>query len=130
MEQSQFLIDTNVAIDFLGDKLPFQSKKIIMEIIDLIPNLSIISKIEILGFNSSIEVNKILLDFISDSNIYQLNNEVVEKTIELRKRNKIKIPDAIIAATAIVNNLILITRNVTDFKNINDLKYKDSFNLS
>ncbi|MFY8003432.1 MAG: PIN domain-containing protein [Chitinophagaceae bacterium] len=43
-------------------------------------------------------------------------------TAELRKNFKIKLPDAIIAATAIVNELTLITRNTNDFKHINILR--------
>ena len=38
------------------------------------------------------------------------------KTIELRKNYKLKLGDAIIAATALVYNLKIITRNTTDFK--------------
>ena len=50
-------------------------------------------------------------------------SEAVEKqTIILRKANKIKLPDAIIAATAIVHNLTLVTHNSDDFKNILKLK--------
>jgi predicted nucleic acid-binding protein len=47
---------------------------------------------------------------------------VIAKTIELRKKYRIKLPDAIIAATAIVHELTLITRNTPDFKSINGLK--------
>ncbi len=43
--------------------------------------------------------------------------------------NKIKLPDAIIAATALVYDLFLISRNTGDFKNINYLKLIDPYNL-
>ena len=51
-----------------------------------------------------------------------LTKEIEKQTILIRKSNKIKLPDAIIAATAIVYNLTLVTRNIDDFKNISGLK--------
>ena len=49
-------------------------------------------------------------------------NSFLIDTILIRKSNKIKLPDAIIAATAIVNNITLVTCNSDDFKLINGLK--------
>ncbi len=91
-------------------------------IIDNTPNISIITKIEVLRFNASADVYKILEDFISESAIFDLNDLVVDNTISICKSHRIKLPDAIIAATALVNNFTLITRNVVDFKTINRLK--------
>ena len=55
----------------------------------------------------------------------ELEQPVKLKTAEIRKAHKLKLPDAIIAATAIVYDLTLISRNVSDFKNINGLKIMD-----
>jgi predicted nucleic acid-binding protein len=38
--------------------------------------------------------------------------------IEIRQANRIKLPDAIIAATALQNSAILVTRNTKDFKTL------------
>jgi predicted nucleic acid-binding protein len=46
---------------------------------------------------------------------------MLSKTIELRRKYKRKLPDIIIAATAIVHNLTIATRNVADFQNIDNL---------
>lgn len=43
--------------------------------------------------------------------------------------HKTKLPDAIIAATALVYDLILITRNTADFKSIDGLKVVDPHSL-
>ena len=96
----------------------------ISEIIDEQINISSINKIELLGFK---ETEQKLIDFVNFSEIYHIDNEVIDKTIELRKKYKIKLPDAIIAATAIVNNFILISHNVKDFQKINELKFIDSY---
>jgi len=44
------------------------------------------------------------------------------KTAEIRKQHSIKLPDAIIAATAVIYGLILVTRNTKDFVNIDGLQ--------
>jgi len=120
----KYLLDTNVVLDFMGRKLPEKSKKLLSEIIDEQINISSINKIELLGFK---ETEQNLIDFVNFSEIYHIDNEVIDKTIELRKKYKIKLPDAIIAATAIVNNFILISHNVKDFQKINELKFIDSY---
>jgi predicted nucleic acid-binding protein len=57
-----------------------------------------------------------------------LNDKVVNKTIELRRKHKKKLPDTIIATTAIVHGLTLATRNVTDFKSIENLPILNPWN--
>lgn len=44
------------------------------------------------------------------------------KGIEVRKNYSVKLPDAIIAATALVHDYTLVTRNASDFKKISGLK--------
>jgi predicted nucleic acid-binding protein len=55
---------------------------------------------------------------------------VVEACIEIRKKYKTKLPDTIIAATAIVYDLNLISHNVPDFKNIDGLMVIDPHRIS
>jgi predicted nucleic acid-binding protein len=45
-----------------------------------------------------------------------LTSVVVERVIEIRSQLAIELPDAIIAASALIENLPLMTRNVQDFK--------------
>lgn len=118
----RYLIDSNAIIDYLGNKIPGRSKNFMDKIIDSTPNISILSQIEVLSFNTSDENQIILKNFIFDSNIYELTNEVANICIEIRKVHKTKLPDAIIASTAIANNMVLITRNKKDFEKINKLK--------
>ena len=67
-------------------------------------------------------------NFVEDGIIVPLNDEIVEKTIEIRRIYKIKLPDALIAATAIVFDLTLVSRNDKDFTQIPELKYVNAFN--
>lgn len=66
---------------------------------------------------------------MNDSSILDLTNSIVDRSIEIRKKYKTKLPDAIIAANALVYDLILITRNNSDFKNIEGLKLFNPYNL-
>ena len=116
----KFLIDSNVVIDYLDGRLPTAGILLINRIVDDSLLLSVVTKIEVLGFPI---VNQLLVDFVDAAMILNLNNNIVNQTINLRKSKKIKLGDAIIAATAITHSLILVTRNVEDFKNIENLKF-------
>ena len=122
----KYLLDTNVVLDFMGRKLPDKSKGLLSKIIDDQINISAINKMELLGFN---EVEQDLIDFVNFSEVYYVDDKVIDKTIELRKKHKIKLPDTIIAATAIVNDLALISHNFKDFQKITELQFIDSYNM-
>ena len=119
---SQFLIDTNAVIEFLGGTLPSPGSEWIEEIVDKQENyLSVINQIELLGYDAPKDEMKILSDFIDTFEILPLTEDVVATTIGLRKNTKIKLPDAIIAATCLVFELTLVTRNISDFEKIEGL---------
>jgi predicted nucleic acid-binding protein len=115
----KFLIDTNVLIGYIGKVLPVKAQKMLARIIDEEFNISFINKIEVLSHPSA---DKELREFIDLANMYDVTDAIIEKTIEIRRSHKTKLPDAIIAATALFNNLTLTTRNISDFKNIPGLK--------
>lgn len=79
---------------------------------------------ECLGFNFSLKDEEtIMIGLCKSFENYNINNEIISETIFLRKQYKIKLPDAIIAATALVNNWILVTINTKDFEKIKNLKF-------
>lgn len=121
-----YLLDTNTIIYYLQAALPEKSMQQLQTIVDEQPLVSVITKIELLGFNAAtIEEQNITATFIEASLIFNLDEAVINQTIDLRKQHRIKLPDAIIAATAIVYDLTLITRNTSDFDKITTLKYID-----
>ena len=125
MEQ-RFLIDTNILIEFQAKKLPVSGQGFVAKIIDEEFTISIINKIEILGHHSVVKQTR---DFVNLANAIELDKNVADKTIELRKSQKIKLPDAIIAASALLYNMTLITRNTLDFQNVRGLKLINPWKL-
>ena len=126
----QCLIDSNVIIDYLGGKIPVDKREFMNAVINDMPAVSIISKIEVLGFNAPADELKLLEYFFTDVLVLEMNNQIVEQTILLRRNTKMKTPDAIIAATALVYDLTLITRNTSDFKNIQGLHIIDPYTVA
>ena len=122
-----YLIDTNAVIDYLGNKLPSQGASFLD---NLIPSVSVITRIEILGWFqiTSFQLTS-LSAFIDNATVYPLDEKIIVKTIELRQQFRIKTPDAIIAATAIVNNRILVTHNAKDFNRISELNVVDPYDV-
>lgn len=129
MEQPQYLIDTNAVIDYLGKKLPSAGMDFMDRIVDAVPNVSVITKIEVLGFNAPDQHYQLLANFMDDATILDLTSTIVDISIDIRKKHKTKLPDAIIAATALVYGLVLISRNISDFKNIQGLQVVDPHRL-
>lgn len=121
-----YLIDTNIIIDFSENRLPLNAKLFVAEVIDNESNISIINKIELLGFST---VTPEIIEFTDSTNVINLTEDVANQTISLRKKRKIKLPDAIIAATALVYNLTLISRNSKDFDGIDGLDFINPYEL-
>ncbi|MEI6423890.1 MAG: type II toxin-antitoxin system VapC family toxin [Lentisphaerota bacterium] len=120
----KYLLDSNIIIYHL------KGEPIAMGFIDnYFRNscISFITVIEVLSFNHSeqeaVLIKKLLSTFVK----LNVNDELIEKTVILRKNSKIKLPDCIIAATAINNNLTLVTRNCEDFKHFEGLKILNPF---
>ena len=113
-----FLIDTNVIIDFSNGIFSEKSKNFVADILNREPIISAVTQIELLGFSI---VSPPIEKFVRYTTIVGINDSVIERTIAIRKHCRIKLPDAIIAATAWTNNLTLLTRNIADFRNIENL---------
>lgn len=118
----RYLLDTNIIIYYLGGLLkpPFQIQ--LDEYIQQGALLSVITKSELLSHRISTDEISLLDAFLNESIVIALSDPVIEKTIHIRKNFKsVKLPDAIIAATALSLNIPLITRNQKDFNLIDGL---------
>ena len=126
----KYLIDSNAVIDILSANYHKEGIAFIRKVVDAGINISAITKIEILGFtNYDSEYLHARENFISNSKIFQIDDNVIDETISIRRKYKIKLPDAIIAATALLNSFILITHNRKDFNGIKGIQIIDPHNL-
>lgn len=111
-----YLVDTNILIYHFDDSLPVAYRGKIHQVFKEYFNVSVITKMEFLGFRGHTDDSYQKAErFLSHATVIGLEEAIVNKAIELRRTAAIKLPDAVIAATALMYDLTLITRNVDDF---------------
>jgi predicted nucleic acid-binding protein len=104
------LFDTNILIDYLNAVPQARDELGRYETI----SISVISWMEVL-VGARPEVEEATRAFLTGFGIIELDSEVAERAVSLRRRHGIKLPDAIIWAAAEVHSLLLVTRNTKDF---------------
>ncbi|MCK5541289.1 MAG: type II toxin-antitoxin system VapC family toxin [Desulfobacterales bacterium] len=119
----KYLIDSNIIIYHLNGE-NFATDFIVNNIKD--SAISRITFIEVLSFDFTSEEESIIKDLLNSFQIIDTSEEIALQSIENRKTKKIKVPDNIIASTAQINNLVLVTKNVSDFKSLT-IKLLDIF---
>jgi predicted nucleic acid-binding protein len=77
--------------------------------------MSIISWMEVMTGADTPEEEKDSREFLSTFTIHHLSVEIASKAVEIRKKFRIRLPDAIVWATARTNGCLLVTRNSKDF---------------
>ncbi len=106
MNGNSFLVlDTNVVLYHLGNRLqnPLEKKRYA---------ISIITEIELLSYpNIQAEEINIIQNFVAQTTVIELRNSIKIETVALRKKYKLKVPDAIIAATALRLQSPLLTND-------------------
>ena len=123
-------MDTNAVIEFLGGHLPASAMTRIQQIVeDEEHALSVVNHIELMAYNGTVQEMQTMQDFIDASTVIPLTDPIVNKTIDLRKLYKKKLPDTIIAATAFVHNLTILTRNESDFRRMTGLNVTNPHNI-
>jgi len=90
-----------------------------------------VTRIETLGFHRLSETERGWFEAAFDRmRILPLDERVEQRAIELRQQKKMALGDAIIAATALVHGLKLVTRNVDDFDHITGLELINPFSAT
>lgn len=111
-----YLLDTNVVIylqnGVLQDDLPIADY-----------GISVITEIELRAYSGlTVQEKRWLELFVNDVQVVKLSDAIKEKTIELRQQYRLKLPDAIVCATAIIENAILLS-NDKQLHKIDGLNY-------
>jgi predicted nucleic acid-binding protein len=90
------------------------------------PSVSVVSKIETLGYHKLGEQEKEFLDeFFDAAEVLPVFEAVVTESIRLRQQRRMSLGDAMIAGTALSRNLTLATYNTSDFEWIQSLDIVD-----
>jgi len=124
MNGKNALIDSNIIIYLSKQELS-------LDFIDKFDDLSIsvITYMEILGYEfQNQEEEKYIQELLELFRVLYIDKVIADTAINIRKKRKIKLPDAIIAATAVSKDIHLITRNIDDFKNTG-VKLIDPFQI-
>lgn len=77
--------------------------------------ISRITWMEVLIGAPTAALSQVRENFLRQFSIIELDENVARTAIALRQRHKLKIPDAIIWASARINSALLVTRNTKDF---------------
>jgi predicted nucleic acid-binding protein len=104
------IFDTNILIDFLN---AVPQARLELELYEK-RSISIITWMEVLiGADAYLE--PATRNFLKGFDVIELDDEIAERAVKLRREGRIKLPDAIIRATAEANAMLLVTRNEKDF---------------
>ncbi|GIV62016.1 MAG: ribonuclease VapC [Rhodothermaceae bacterium] len=121
------LFDSNILIYHLNDALPPGVLGKVERWITEGALISVITRIEVMGYPQAETQRRQASRLLSLFDEVALQGPVVERTIDVRRRHRIRLPDAVIAATALVYGASLITRNRRDFQSIDGLQVIDPF---
>jgi predicted nucleic acid-binding protein len=105
------IIDSDVLIDYLQglDKAKRELDRYAKR------EMSIISWMEVMTGADTAEEEKDSREFLSTFTVHHLSVEIASEAVAIRKRFRIRLPDAIVWATARINGCLLVTRNTKDF---------------
>jgi predicted nucleic acid-binding protein len=123
----KLLFDTNIFIYHFNNQLTESGTALLREGIAGEGAYSVITRIEVLGYRQSESAENQAKQLLSKLVELPLTSEIAERTIAIRKSLRIKVPDAIIAATALEYSLQLVSRNEEDFSQIQDLQLVNPF---
>ena len=118
MSGTKILIDTNIALYMMGGDEILSTLLDGKEIF-----VSVITEMELLSYPKiSLTETISIKNFLKDTLIIDINEAIKEITIELRKYHNLKLPDAMIAATAQYLNVPLISSDQA-FKKISSISF-------
>jgi predicted nucleic acid-binding protein len=121
------VFDSNILIYHLNDALPPSVLNQVELWITEGAVISVMSRIEVLGYSQTADQLQQAMRLLAYFDEILLHEPVLQRTITLRQQYRIRLPDALIAATALDLGFQLVTRNTQDFHTINGLLMLNPF---
>jgi len=112
---ADFLVDTDVFVDHLRGARRFEAKSHRV-------HYSVVTRAELFAGNTATDLISVLLAPFRE---IEVGRDVVERAGRIRRETGVRLPDALIAATAIEHKLSLFTRNRSDFEKVAGLRLRD-----
>lgn len=100
----KYLFDTNAVINFICGKGDFSFLTSDDKLM-----ISFITSIELSVGSKNIQEEDVISKFKNRSELILIDNEIINKTVDIRKQHGLKIPDSIIAATSAILDTVLVT---------------------
>lgn len=105
------LFDTNILIDYLSgvDAARAEVERHSHRLV------SIVTWMEVLAGPRNADEEEVIEMFLRDFRVVELTRPVARRAIEIRRAHRIRLPDAVIWASARTESALLVTRNTRDF---------------
>lgn len=119
----KLVVDTSLIIDFLRRK--DKAKSLLYQLAEEDLSVSIITHTELYAGKSVWENNEakeIIEKVLSGMTVISLNEKISQKAGYVKSYTDISLIDAIIAATALVSNMAVVSLNIKDFEKVKGLK--------
>lgn len=118
------LLDSNILIYAVDPRYDWLREAVLMEA----AAVSVATMNEVLGYHRlTPENDSDLRALLAEMHVFPVGLAIANEAIAIRKLKKMSLGDAFIAATAIVHEVPLVTRNVDDFKHLSGLKLINPF---
>ena len=112
---ADYLVDTDVFVDHLRGARRFDPKSHRV-------HYSVVTRAELFAGNTASDAFSVVLAPFRE---IPIDRPIAERAGRLRRETGIRLPDALIAATAVENKLSLFTRNRSDFEKVRGLRIRE-----
>ncbi len=118
------LIDSNIIIYAAKPEYP----RLRQFISENVPAVSAVSYVEVLGYpRLTDEERRYFEAFFTFASVLPISDAVLQEAVRIRRQRKMPLGDALVAGTALVYGLTLVTRNTKDFDSIDGLSLLNPF---